>query len=187
MKSSVEGQYAGGVTRAMAWTIDQIILVVTVALTSWLVVTSFGLFGIQVDNCPAVANSLSGYVCYGTRIGLGLFALFIAPVYMVFFWTVSGQTIGDAVLGIRVVRKDGKPMSVPRGIRRFLGYILCFFTLGIGFALMLVDNQRQGLHDTIAGTVVIYAWRGQQNVETIERVQTWMNRKKKPAAPSSGA
>lgn len=182
MRQNLMGQYAGGVTRGLAWAIDVALIVLTLALVSWLVTTSFGLLGINVQNCPDRVNSFTAIVCYGTRIGLALFALLIMPVYMIFFWTVSGQTIGDAMFGIRVVRTDGKPMTLPRSIRRFLGYILCFLTLGLGFALVLVDNQRQGLHDTIAGTCVIYSWRGEQNVESIERVQAWMNRKKKPNA-----
>lgn len=182
MRQDLMGQYAGGVTRGLAWAIDVVIIVLTLALTSWLVTTSFGLLGINVSNCPDNVNSLRDVVCYGTRFGLAAFAILITPVYMVFFWTASGQTIGDAAFGIRVVRMDGKPMTVPRSIRRFIGYILCFLTLGIGFALMLVDNQRQGLHDSFAGTCVIYAWRGEQNVDTIDRVQKWMNRKKKPDA-----
>jgi uncharacterized RDD family membrane protein YckC len=178
MKSTLQGQYAGGVTRGAAWTIDQVIIIVTLALTTWLITTSFGLFGISVQNCPENSNSLTALACYGTRIGLAVFALLISPVYMIFFWTASGQTIGDAILGIRVVRTNGTPMTVPRSIRRFIGYILCFLTLGLGFALVLVDNQRQGLHDTIAGTCVIYAWRGEQNTDTIQRVQDWIARRK---------
>lgn len=182
MRQGLVGQYAGGVTRGLAWAIDIAIIVVTLAITSWLVTTSFGLLGVDVQQCSGSLSSLGDILCIGTRIGLALFALLIMPVYMIFFWTVSGQTIGNAIFGIRVVRTDGKPMTIPRSIRRFLGYILCFLTLGIGFALMLVDNQRQGLHDTLAGTCVIYSWRGEQNIETIERVTAWMNRKKKPDA-----
>jgi uncharacterized RDD family membrane protein YckC len=180
MRYSLVGQYAGGVTRGLAWAIDIAILVVTVTIVSWLVTTSFELFGIEVQNCPDTWVTLRAFLCHGIRFGLAAFALLAMPVYMIFFWTVSGQTIGDAIFGIRVVRTDGKPMTLPRSIRRFLGYLLCFLTLGIGFALILVDNQRQGLHDTLAGTCVIYSWRGEQNTETIERVQAWMNRKKHP-------
>lgn len=178
MRSSLQGQYAGAFTRGIAWTIDQVIIVLTLALSAWLVTTSFAMLGIPVQNCPENINSLSALVCQGTRFGLAAFAVLISPVYFIFFWTVSGQTIGNAVLGIRVVRTDGKPMTIPRSIRRYIGYLICFLTFGIGFALVLVDNQRQGLHDTFAGTCVIYTWRGQQNVEAIERVQAWINRRK---------
>ncbi len=182
MRQDLQGQYAGGVTRGLAWAIDVSLLIVTLALTTWLVTTSFELFGVNVDACVEDLASLSAFLCHGVRFGLAGFALLLMPVYMIFFWTASGQTIGDAVFGIRVVRADGRPMTIPRSIRRFLGFLLCFLTLGIGFALIFVNNQRQGLHDTIARTYVIYAWRGEQNINTIARVQTWLDRKKKTAA-----
>lgn len=182
MKGNLQGQYAGGVTRGVAWAIDQVLIIITLALVSWLVSSSFQLLGIQIDNCGRSGNGLGTAICYGVRWSLIGFAILISPVYLVFFWTATGQTIGDAILGIRVVRTDGKQMTVPRSIRRFIGYILCFLTLGIGFALILVDDQRQGLHDSLAGTCVIYAWRGEQNVDTVQRVQNWMNRNKRPEA-----
>ncbi len=182
MKQDLQGQYAGAVTRGLAWMIDVTLLVVTLALTTWLVTTSFELFGINVETCAADLTSLSALLCHGVRLSLAGFALLLLPVYKIFFWTVSGQTIGDAIFGVRVVRADGKPMTIPRSIKRFLGFLLCFLTFGVGFALILIDNQRQGLHDTIARTYVIYAWRGEQNVTSVARVQAWLDRKKKPVA-----
>jgi uncharacterized RDD family membrane protein YckC len=34
--------------------------------------------------------------------------------------------------------------------------VACWLTLGLGFALVLVDDRRQGLHDKIAKTFVLY-------------------------------
>lgn len=178
MKSEIEGLYAGAATRGIAWVIDQVLIVVTLGVVAWFITTTYGLFNIDIHNCEASYRSIWYVACEGARIGLAIFAVVFSPIYLIFFWTLSGQTIGDAILGIRVVRLDGKPMTIPRGIRRFIGYLVCFITLGIGFALMLIDNQRQGLHDLIAGTCVIYAWRGEQNTETVERLQSWMARRK---------
>ncbi|RIK14522.1 MAG: hypothetical protein DCC52_19595 [Chloroflexi bacterium] len=169
MKQDLQGQYAGAVTRGLAWMIDVTLLVVTLALTTWLVTTSFELFGINVETCAADITSLSALLCHGVRLGLAAFALLLLPVYKIFF-------------GVRVVRADGKPMTIPRSIKRFLGFLLCFLTFGVGFALILIDNQRQGLHDTIARTYVIYAWRGEQNLTSVARMQAWLDRKKKPVA-----
>ncbi len=185
MKPYLLGQYAGGITRGIAWAIDMIIIVTTLAVVTWLITASFGLLGIYLQRCPAELDSIGDVICLSARFGLAAFAILILPVYMLFFWTASGQTIGNAILGIRVVRVDGESMTLQRSLRRLFGYIVCFLTLGIGFAFIFVDNQRQGLHDTIARTYVIYAWRGNQDLETIEHVQTWLTRKKKSRAPAS--
>ena len=158
--------------------IDQILIVVILGVVGWFVTTTFGLLGVDIQNCEPLGESVWSFACVGTRIGLAVFAVAFFPIYFIFLWTLSGQTVGDAILGIRVVRMDGRPMTIPRSILRFIGYLICFITLGIGFALMLVDNQRQGLHDMLAGTCVIYAWRGEQNTETVERLQSWLARRK---------
>lgn len=181
MKREIEGLYAGAATRGVAWVIDQVLIVVTLGVVAWFVTTTYGLFNIDIQNCEASSGSIWYYACVGARFGLGIFAVAFFPIYFVFFWTLSGQTIGDAILGIRVVRLDGKPMTIPRSIRRFIGFLLCFITLGIGFLLMLIDNQRQGLHDTIARTCVIYAWRGEQDTQTVARLQNWMAKRRRPA------
>ncbi|MFQ5987264.1 MAG: RDD family protein [Dehalococcoidia bacterium] len=38
---------------------------------------------------------------------------------------------------------------------RYLGYIVCALTLGIGFLIIAFDDRKQGLHDKIANTYVI--------------------------------
>ena len=176
MKAELQGQYAGAVTRSVAFLIDLMIVAVTVAATSWLLSSTFNLIGINLTDCPATALRLGvipRYICDATRLALAVYAALFAPIYAVFFWTFGGQTPGMAVMGIRVVRTDGKPMSFFRSIRRLIGFDLCLLTLGIGFLPILVSNDREGLHDKIAGTCVIYTWRGEQDVEMIENIREW--------------
>ena len=56
-------------------------------------------------------------------------------------------------------------------VRRYLGYIGCFLSLGLGFLWVLLDNQRQGWHDTFAGTCVVYSWAVEPNETTLQRLQ----------------
>ncbi len=183
MTPAIQGQYAGAVTRGVAFVIDMFLIGVTLTLTSWLVNATLGLVGIDVRNCPPFEfpGPLGGLVCNLTRVGLALFALVFPSAYALFFWTFGGQTIGMGIMGIRVVRTDGKPMSILRSLRRLVGFAICLLTLGIGFLWVLVDNDRRGWHDRLAGTCVIYAWRGEQNVETIERVRAWVDRRRRRA------
>ncbi len=82
---------------------------------------------------------------------------FVNVIYYIGFWTWRGQTLGQMVIKNQVVRVDGKPVDLRTATLRFLGYILCFLTLGIGFLMILWDDQKQGLHDKIAKTYVIRA------------------------------
>jgi hypothetical protein len=67
----------------------------------------------------------------------------------------SGYTPGKWLLGIRVIRLDGKPLGWWRAFERFGGYAASLSTGLLGFLQILWDRNRQGLHDKAAETVVI--------------------------------
>jgi uncharacterized RDD family membrane protein YckC len=71
-------------------------------------------------------------------------------------WAWLGETIGHRVLGMEIRRvEDGRRPGVGQVIVRFLGYILCYITIFIGFIIAAFDPRKQGLHDKIANTVVV--------------------------------
>jgi uncharacterized RDD family membrane protein YckC len=82
--------------------------------------------------------------------------LIFSVAYYLYGWTKSGQTMGKMVLGIKIVGADGQPPSGGRAVLRYLGYILNAILLSLGFLWAAFDRKRQGLHDKIAGTYVVY-------------------------------
>ncbi len=75
--------------------------------------------------------------------------------YFVGMWAWKGQTLGQLVANVKVVRTDGQPCDLRTAVIRFLGYLVCCLTLGIGFLVVAFDSRKQGLHDKIANTYVI--------------------------------
>ena len=67
----------------------------------------------------------------------------------------SGATLGMQVMGIRIARLDGGPVSFSRATWRFFAQLLDVLTLGIGYLLLLFSARKQTLHDLVAGTVVV--------------------------------
>ena len=83
-------------------------------------------------------------------------SVLISAVYHIYFMTrTNGQTPGKRMLGIRVVKKDGAPITfIDALLRNVIGYTLSgIFALGYIWALF--DSEKQTWHDKIAGTVVI--------------------------------
>jgi uncharacterized RDD family membrane protein YckC len=80
---------------------------------------------------------------------------FIEIIYVTGFWTWRGQTPGKIVMGIKVIRTDSSPVTIPYAFLRYLGYIICTLTLCIGFIYIAFDDRKQGLHDKIADTYVV--------------------------------
>jgi uncharacterized RDD family membrane protein YckC len=79
----------------------------------------------------------------------------LADAYLVFFWTVAGQTPGMRVMGLRVVDPAGKPPSAGRAVLRVVGLALSIAPCFAGFIPILFSDRRRGLHDYIAGTAVV--------------------------------
>jgi len=103
----------------------------------------------------AVARS-SPEVAVGLSILAYLAVTLISVAYLVFFWARSGATPGKRVFGLRVIRADGvRPLGLGRALVRVLGYMACSMTLCIGFLMVAFSERRQGLHDLIAGTLVV--------------------------------
>jgi uncharacterized RDD family membrane protein YckC len=88
----------------------------------------------------------------------------IAPVvalaYFSGLWTWRGTTIGGIVVGLKVVRADGKPLTFPVTLIRSLAAAFSIFVLFLGYLWIAWDPEKQGWHDKIAGTVVLKLPRG---------------------------
>lgn len=84
-------------------------------------------------------------------IGFGWAGLYFT--FFLAFW--GGRTPGKRIMGIRVLRLDGKSIGLWVAFNRFGGYAASIFTGLLGFAEMFWDANRQALHDRIASTVVV--------------------------------
>jgi uncharacterized RDD family membrane protein YckC len=66
-----------------------------------------------------------------------------------------GQTPGKKLVGVRVVRLNGQPMTLWTSFERFGGYAAGLVTGLLGFAQVFWDRNRQMIHDKIVETVVV--------------------------------
>jgi uncharacterized RDD family membrane protein YckC len=68
----------------------------------------------------------------------------------------TGLTLGKWATGLRIERNDGGKLGIGRALlRHFVGYPLSFALLGLGFVIAAVSVHGRGLHDIIAGTIVV--------------------------------
>jgi uncharacterized RDD family membrane protein YckC len=162
------GQYAGFVSRLLAFVLD--------------IVVSLGLFALGVALFSSIVGLLAGHSYNVDRHGLIVEVLFgvWAFIYFAFQWASSGRTLGMALFGIRVVMKDGREIGRWQAIERTAALPLSFLLLGIGFLISLFQRERRALHDLIAGTCVVYSWDARA-----ARLR-WLARQETPAPSSSG-
>ncbi len=84
-----------------------------------------------------------------------IFGYLIVLFYFTAFIGRDGQTLGKMVFRLRVVKMTGGPVGYGRALLRYIGYHICFLTIGLGFIMIAVDRNKRGLHDLIAGTCVV--------------------------------
>jgi len=145
--ASPEIMPAGIVSRFAALVIDAWILTVGLASGAYLVSTALAFARLETS----IRDSAATGVAYG-----GLLTLLVVA-YLTVCWSAFGRTPGKALLGLKVVRRDGADLSVTRSLLRVLGYFLSALPLYLGFAWVLVGRNRLTWHDHLAGTRVVYA------------------------------
>lgn len=143
---SVQGQYAGSVSRFAAYLTD--------------LIASTVLYWIALQFVSFVAQTATGSPVSWHRNKIAVLVTYIAWqfLYSGFQWAADGSTWGMALLGVQVVRADGTRLHPWQGWVRSLTFPLGFLTLGLGFLGILVQREHRALYDLIAGTAVVYAW-----------------------------
>lgn len=144
---SLAGHYAGPVTRLAAYVVDAFASVASYGLMLSMIAFLWQLISREDLTLPA-DNSLVWL------IGLGVWLF----VYFAGTWALAAKTPGMAVLGLRVVQRDGGELTVRQAVVRAIAFPLSFVLLGLGFVGIVVGRERRALHDVIAHTTVVYDW-----------------------------
>ncbi|MEX0767792.1 MAG: RDD family protein [Microthrixaceae bacterium] len=141
-----QGHYAGAVSRLVAFVCDEAIAticfsVATASLTYLVVLITPDNYKLELP--PSVLSMI--YVFW-------LFLYFSYP------WSTSGKTPGMAILGLRVVQRDGSATNFRCGLTRTVMFPLGFLTFGLGFVGILTNREHLAIYDRIAKTAVVYDW-----------------------------
>lgn len=139
------GDYAGSITRLVAFVIDALIVVILIGI-----ITFIGSF---LGDFLRVQNRTLRLLQFATiMISLG-----VNIGYYVGLWQLAGMTIGKRIMGLIVVAEDGGRITFGKAIRRYVGYYISAILM-LGYVWILLDPRRQGWHDKLAGTFVLYDW-----------------------------
>lgn len=86
----------------------------------------------------------------------GFYALVVAWLYFAGMESSKEQaTLGKMLMGIRVADLEGRRIGFLRATGRHFAKILSALTFYAGFIMAALTERRQGLHDKLAGTVVL--------------------------------
>ena len=163
-RGQVTGHYAGPLSRLGAYFIDVgVVLGIYTILAAGITFVARFLFGVEsVD--PVDTGILAGLLLVGW-----------AFLYVWVGTALTGRTVGKHVLGLKVVDRSGTPLRGRQALGRALLYPVSFALLGLGLVGIVVSSERRSLHDTGAGTVVVYDW-GTRTADMPAPLTAWLAR-----------
>ena len=157
---NLQGQYAGFLTRFIAYALDLVIAIAGISVMWWLINVTIEILRVRavLDYFgwdfffPFSSNDSGEFILRGFVLISGV------GFYHVFLLAIANRTIGKAIMGLQVVPLKGGRIGVIRAIARYLGYIVSIIPFFLGFIWILFSSKRQGWHDIIARTCVVYTW-----------------------------
>ena len=145
--------------RFLAVAIDHFIQYLSIFLIAWMAISLGNLGGPSGIGDPEHFFSEMPKWTLAVMI-VGIFVIF-ASYFILFEWLWNGQTPGKRLLKLRVIREDGRPLTLWEAIARNLlriadaipGFV--FPVYSVGLITIFLSNRDQRLGDVFAGTVVI--------------------------------
>jgi|GEM_PF-405802 len=135
-------QYAGFWKRVAAFVIDFVIIAICSIPVTFIFYAYFS------NDEPSVAErKVQGM---GLAFAWLYFALMESSVYQ--------GTIGKMFLGIKVTDLNGNRIGFGRATGRHFGRLLSVLLIFIGYIMVAFTQKKQGLHDIMAGCLVVNRW-----------------------------
>ncbi len=141
--------YVGFWYRVLAYLVD-----------SWLLMLVVGGVFALMSGWQYYANWEQVYVegeYRGTRLIDFLVTWVLPALITILFWEHVLATPGKMLVSARIV--DATTLQAPaphQWIIRYLGYFVSLLPLGLGFLWIAFDPRKQGWHDKLANTVVVF-------------------------------
>ncbi len=147
-------QFGGFWIRVVAYIIDSIVL----AIASVPIAMIFGISMMAGLDPTAVSDEAAA----GGNLLANLLSVVLGWLYYALMESSGMQaTLGKKALGMIVTDESGGRISFARATGRYFAKILSALILLIGFIMVAFTERKQGLHDKLAGTLVVRGQPGQ--------------------------
>jgi uncharacterized RDD family membrane protein YckC len=145
--------------RFLAVAIDHFIQYFSMILIAWFFLSIVGYTATDLTEAPNMLMTEAPKWMIAILIII-LFLIF-AGYFIAFEWIWNGQTPGKKLLKLRVIRDDGRPLTLWEAIARNLlriadaipGFVVPVYSVGL--IVIFLNDRDQRLGDIFAGTVVI--------------------------------
>ena len=152
--------YAGFWLRLVAYIIDYIIIYV---VQSFIFIPVLGLMGISFASKMDDMGTMSDAETMGmvaSMIAVAGATALLTTIIAILYWSLMESskyqaTVGKIALGLKVTDLDGNSLDFVKSLIRNVCKIISGMILFIGYIMAGFTEKKQGLHDIIAGTLVV--------------------------------
>jgi uncharacterized RDD family membrane protein YckC len=149
---SLQGARAGVVSRFLTLLIDSIVAVVTIIGGYMAVSGVLFMFSPRNFRFPNPSAWL-----------ISVIAFIVVVVYLTSSWHISGRTLGQQVMGLRVLSTAGRRLGFDRALARA---ILCAaFPAGLFWSAF--SRRNASIQDLIVRTAVVYDWESHRSPSVV--------------------
>lgn len=160
--------YAGFWRRAAALCVDGLIVAtVNYALFFVLILVAGAGSAFAMNRDPGQLDPASMALVFGIYI----IGPIVSALYFVLQESSEAQaTLGKRLLGIKVTDAQGRRLGRGHALGRWVSHLICYVTLYIGYVVAAFTQRKQGLHDMVAGTLVVdqYAYTDRPDLQKRE-------------------
>ena len=143
MMNEIKKSYGGFWKRVIAYLIDAFIIAFPVTM----------IFGTVIPQTMMTEN------IQVTSVAVSMPQVIMLVASWVYFAGLESSawqaTVGKKILGMKVTDAAGQRIDFIKATVRYISKFLSSFILMIGFIMVAFTAKKQGLHDFIAGTVVL--------------------------------
>lgn len=145
--------------RFLAVAIDHFIQYFTIIVVAWIFYSVAGTNSSNTDE--SLSKTFQEMPKWTIALMILVVFLIFSGYFILFEWLWNGQTPGKRLLKLRVIREDGRPVTLWEAIARNLlrifdavpGFVLPVYSIGLIVIFLSSRDQRVG--DIFAGTVVV--------------------------------
>ena len=147
--------YGGFWRRFFAFLIDKAIIYAFSINICVVVILAVGLGSDMRTIMSSTPQEISGRI--GAFMSLCVFlSLLTDMIYFTLFHGIAGQTPGKMLFRLQVIEASGVPITKGTAFLRWVGYLISGLFFFLGFLWVAFDRKKQGWHDKIAMTSVVY-------------------------------
>lgn len=127
----------------------------------WIRVVAYILDGILLSIASGIVGLVTGVSVYATDFAHFNYATNIGSLVIGWLYfalmesSARGATVGKMAVGLRVVTDQGQRLSFANATGRYFAKFVSAIILFIGFIMVAFTERKRGLHDMIAGTLVV--------------------------------